>query len=361
MIKSNQIEMLLGSGQTINLTSSDDLNAVLASYMRTIHGRNDLSLLHNQLNDQFESQIELVRSQLNSNHFSEAKILLSKISPLTLEEKIEVQLENARLSLFTHRLDEAKNLATDAFNKCSISHTKMTLSQLLGDIYLRLENYSKAEFYLDSAIEIGNHFPLLSATWNAHAFKILFYIKTQEYEKARNKIMSYYLSVKELKGDIIVDRLISFYRVQFHYFKALNQISKAIEVLLQCNELCLWCGDIHTLSRNQEDLALLEDREIATSFHIFNDWSYLPDIKIVLTKNPKKAINLDKHPIVIEFLDYLLEKEREVHFEEIFEALKNQKYDYDIHLQYVKNIIQRCRKLLPKNSILVKDNQVKLQ
>ncbi len=359
MILSNEIEKTTGSGNTFNLSSNNTSAEVIASYLRTIHGRNDLSIAMNQIKPNFESEIEKIRVHLNSSNLIEAEDLLNNISSNTVEEFLEIQLENSRLQLFKGNYNDACHLAREAFNQAKISPTKMTLAQLLGDIYLKLGNFEKAEYYLDIAIEIGNHFPLLSATWSAHAFKIIHFLKTNKIREAKLKLEKFYSAAKEIKGDAIVDRLIIVLRTEFHYHRKVNELSKCTESLTVCNELCKWNGDFHTKKRNDLELENLPVNEIS-SIYYFTDWTFLPKINLILNFEPKSVVNLEGFPIIVEFLRLLSIEKRELSFEEIFFNLKGQTYNPEIHLAYIKNIIQRSRKKLPKNSLIVKNNLVSL-
>ena len=107
-------------------------------------------------------------------------------------------------------------------------YPKTTMAEVAADCNMspgNLYRYFKGK--LDIAIEIGNHFPLLSATWSAHAFKIIHFLKTNKIREAKLKLEKFYSAAKEIKGDAIVDRLIinlcmwfsKIYYLTTHFFK----------------------------------------------------------------------------------------------------------------------------------------------
>lgn len=328
----------------------------LSYFLRATNGRSDLAkLVQVTAPESFTNSIEKIRTAVYEGNYDLAQSLASALSCSTEIEKAELNVELARIALYTNKTELSLELIKSCLSASELSiTTKITLLQMQGHALLSAQRHSEAIESLKSAVTMATVFPNLSSSFSARAFLVRAYAELKQFSNAEFELfcMSQQLSKIE-QSEMWLDRTLTFLRAKSIHLKEKNSLLERNAILQEAAEIAKWLGDKGSELKSRGEILGDDIKGIVLRF---SGWSYLPQLDLILNYETKKIDFLKDSPIAKKVI--LVLSGGGISSDKLFERVWGLKYEQDRHAVHLRAMLSKMRKKLPSNTLQVKDGVV---
>lgn len=356
-----EIERKLAAGEASQISLTKNSSEIVSYFLRAFRGRNDLSdvVKATAKSDPFLSRLEIIRTYLRANKLQEALAIIAEITPTNELEESELQLEKCRYHLFRSDWQKVLDLSEPLLGLSFVAaQTKMTLFQIRGLAFMKLNRFEEAIQDLKVAISFSEFFPEASSGFVAHTVSIHAHACAGKREQAQSLLdQTESLLHKVDDVDAWTEKKMQQLRARFHFANHFGSKQEAFEFLTEAHELAKWLDLKTTEAMCESDM-----RDFSTYrcevIRKFDSWTYLPRLRLILWLNPKTAVRTDQSELTHNMIELLAKQPRTQ--DELFESLWGIKLknEYENHL---RSILSKVRSKLPPGSILLKSKTVSLK
>ena len=352
------------SNELLNINSIDAFELV-SMILRTEKGHSKLAdaITNNSPENTLGLKIETIRNYFCLGNIDEIKKILNEIrSEVNYIFDVEVEMEYTRYLVFTQQFELAIQHSDDILNRTPMSPlTRMTIYQLRGHSLISLGNYSSAILELEKAINIGIVFPRARSFFSALGFIVLANTKIKNKEQALYFLNILKSNLDQLQGEDLWPTLFIVYLRSQSHFEEFNQnFTQKYKVLKTCMQIALWLNDKINYEKCKSEILNLNMYKSAEKFIFqFSNWVFISSENLILHFETKTYYKLDNYPLIVKMINLLCEGE--ISYDDFFESIWNQKYSYDLHNGHVRSYISKIRKFLPKGSLEVKSEVIRLK
>lgn len=343
----------------VTLKENSKSSEIISYFMRVVKGRTDLGSAVNAMTsgNDFLYMLEQIRGSLKTNEFEKVEVLFKNLIPQSEVEEGEVLLEKARLHLFKRDYAIAENYAGVALKMNGLPlQTTMSLFQVRGLIRTNLKDYNGAISDLKAAVGISDVLTFAHSAFSAYTVLAQAYSYSGDEQNARNTITLTKKFLESFQDDETwLARLYEYLRAEFHYHKCFGAKDVAFGYLMAAKTVAHWLGYKYAENMCDNNIAEFPKDQDCHFIKHFSDWSFVPDLKLVLIHNPKEIRRLDSNPLLSKILNLLSERPYEL--SELFEKVWEIGYKKERHHKHVHSILSKLRKKLPANALTV-DNGI---
>lgn len=325
-----------------------------AQYLRAYLNRTDLAMVVvSQGQNNFDIQIEKSRNLIASGKYNEAQSVLQSLAPSTPNENGEYAIEMSRILHYANNNDECINLCNKTLLMPELNPvSRMTITQIRGVSYIQTQDYNSALIDLHEVAAHATLFPYSKAIVCAIAYLVWLYCHLNNRDEAQKYLLQlqHHLDLIQENKSVWISRLLFYIRAQFHFETKFGVSVKSNTALMDSLFLAQWLDDNETVKKAKMDIA---KRDLQVVF--YEKWYWIESQKIVLWKGTTAFTNLQASPLLCKLIEVL--KTGPKSFDSLFEQTWGLKYE-SRHEKTLRSTLSKLRKVLPGNSLLVKESIV---